>query len=77
MVEHVVDAIWERYSYQISEDKSAVNFYDTNVWEPILGRILHTRRRQTLLPDAKVKRYSQNIDDVLDAAEAHIWWTKS
>ena len=71
VVESVVDAVWKKYNYQISDAKSAVNYYDNINWEAILGRILHTRRRKTILPEAKVKRYSTNVDDVLAAAEAH------
>jgi hypothetical protein len=71
VVENIVDAVWKKYNYQISEAKSAVNYYDNDHWDAILGRILHTRRRQIILPEAKVKRYSKNVDDVLAAAEAH------
>ena len=71
VVESVIDAVWKKYNYQISAAKSAVNYYDNDHWEAILGRVLHTRRRQTILPQAKVTRYSSNVDDVIAAAEAH------
>ena len=70
-VEQIVDSVWEKYHFQVEDDKSATNLYDTETWEPTLGRILHTRKRRTILPEAKVKRYSAGIDSIVHEATKH------
>ena len=67
----VVEQVWRRFHFELSEDKSETNVYDAETWSPVLGRILNLRARTISLPPAKVARYSQDIDSVIDAAHAH------
>jgi hypothetical protein len=67
----VVEQMWQRFNYEISHDKSETNVYDAKEWSPVLGRIMHTRNRETSLPPKKVKRYCDDIDKIVAAATAH------
>jgi hypothetical protein len=67
----IVEAVWQRFHFELSHDKSTTNVYDATEWSPVLGRILHTRDRSVLLTAAKVRRYSDDIDSIIDDARAH------
>jgi hypothetical protein len=70
VVRRVATSIWKRYHYQLSDDKTEVNTYDTETWAPVLGRILDARGREIRLTAPKVDRYCNDIDAAIALAKS-------
>ena len=61
---------WAEYGLDISADKTRRVEFGSDVQDPVLGVIIDIKARQRRLPDTKVKKYSEGVDDIIKVAGA-------
>ena len=70
IVERVAVETWAKYKMDLSKDKTKRIPYGSEVVDPVLGVIVDVKRRQRRLPEPKQRRYSQNVDEIIELAES-------
>ena len=71
IVKRVATETWAKYTLLVEHSKTTCTEFGDDTEAPVLGVIIDAARRQRRLPQSKVQKYSDNVDAVIAAAEAH------